>query len=79
MDKQKRVLIYLNTVKTATLLQIYTHMDFGYYHNWKKHLGALMSRMVKNGTVVRVKKGEFKIAQRKKYEPDKDPRQLKMF
>jgi hypothetical protein len=58
---QREVLMYLSTVDTATLTNIYENVNFGYYCNWKKHLGDVMSSLVNNGRVVRVKKGVFKI------------------
>ena len=60
MDKQAEVLKYLRTVDEATLDDIYKNVPFGYYCNENKHLGALMSRMVKVGRVVRVKPGVFR-------------------
>ncbi len=56
---QREVLTYLSTVDTATLDDIYEHVSFGYYHGWGKYM--IMSRLVNNGRVVRVKKGVFKI------------------
>jgi hypothetical protein len=62
MDKQNEVLKFLLTVESATIDEIYAEMTFGYYHNYKKHLGALLSRMVQNGKIVREKKGLFRVA-----------------
>ena len=59
-DKQHQVLKYLSTVESATLKDIYNNVKFGYYHNWNKHLGELLSRMVKRGFIERVKKGTFR-------------------
>lgn len=61
MNKQSEVIGYLSNVKEANLDSIYKNVRFGYYHNYKKHLSVLMSRMVKNGKVVRVRKGVFKL------------------
>lgn len=63
--KQKEVSQYLLTVENATLHDIYKNVSFSYYCNEMKHLGNLLSRMVKNGTIERVKKGVFKIAKGK--------------
>lgn len=62
MDKQTEVLKFLLTVESATINEIYAEMPFGYYHNYKKHLGALLARMVQNGKIVREKKGLFRVA-----------------
>lgn len=61
MNKQSEVIGYLYTVEDADLDSIYRNVRFSYYHNHKKHLGVLMSRMVKNGKVIRVKNGVFKL------------------
>ena len=60
MMRNDHVLQYLQTVEQATLEEIYENVPFGYYHNWRKHLGAMMSRMVKSKKVTRVKRGVFK-------------------
>lgn len=59
MTKQEEVLKYLRTVPQANLSEIYDNVSFGYYCNEMKHLGEILSRMVKKGTVIRVKKGVF--------------------
>ena len=60
MNKQQEILKYLMTVESATLIDIYNNMSFSYYANHKKHLGEILSRMVKSGSIERVKKGVFK-------------------
>lgn len=57
---QTEVLRYLSTVEEATLAEIYQNTKVSYYVNWSKHLSVLMTRMVRNKTVLRVKKGVFK-------------------
>lgn len=59
MNKQDEILKYLRTVPQATLSEIYDNVPFGYYCNELKHLGEILSRMVKKGIIVRVKKGVF--------------------
>jgi len=59
-EKQKEILEFLSKVPSATLNEIYTNVSFGYYHNAHKHLGEVMSRLVKSGKVERLKKGTFK-------------------
>ena len=61
MDRQKEVLKYLATVPEATIQDIYDHMPFGYYFNYKKHMGVLLSRMVRNRSIERAKRGVFRI------------------
>lgn len=59
MDKQREILSYLRSVSQASLSEIYDNVSFGYYCNEHKHLGEILSRMVKKGIVIRVKKGIF--------------------
>lgn len=56
------ILTYLNQRESATLQELYQISDYNYYHNWQKHFGQVMSRMIKQGKVVRIKKGVFRIA-----------------
>lgn len=65
--RNDHVLKYLHTVEQATLEEIYENVPFGYYHNWRKHLGAMMSRMVKSKKVRRVNRGVFAV-----YKPAKE-------
>lgn len=60
MSKHQEIQNYLQTVPCATLDDIYDNVSFYYYANHKKHLGAIMSRMVKSGKVERIKKGLFR-------------------
>lgn len=64
MDKQKEVAAYLSTVEQATKSDIYENVSFGYYHNWEKHLGELLSRMVKNKSIERVKIGVYRLVKK---------------
>ena len=66
MNHQTTIINYLKTVETATLSNIYNNIDKSYYANWQKHVGAIMSRLVKGGKVIRVKKGVFKLNNTKK-------------
>ncbi len=61
MNKQLEIQKYLTTVDQASLKEISENVPFGYYHNGMKHLGAIMSRMVKNGKVKRIRKGIYQI------------------
>ena len=60
-DKQKEVLNYLMKVSLANKKMIYENVSFSYYHNAMKHLGELLGRMIKNGTIRRVKVGWYEI------------------
>lgn len=57
--KQREVLDYLCTVDQANLSEIYRNVTFSYYCNEHKHLGAILSRLVKSGHVTRIKPGLF--------------------
>jgi len=62
--KQKEVLDYLSEVDQADLSEIYQNVSFYYYYNAHKHLGAMLSRLIKDGRVERVKPGVFRIKKR---------------
>jgi len=64
MDKQQEICRYLSTVEQATTKEISSGVSFGYYANGSKHLGEILSRMVKSRKIIRVKKGSFKLATR---------------
>jgi predicted transcriptional regulator of viral defense system len=60
-DKQKSVVNYLNTVESAHIYEIYTNTNLNFYTNIGKHTTALLSKMVKQGYINRVKKGHYSI------------------
>lgn len=60
MTKQQEIQVYLSKVPCATLDEIYANTSIWYYANEKKHLGEILSRMVKSGKIERVKKGIFR-------------------
>jgi predicted transcriptional regulator of viral defense system len=67
---------------TITKKQVVEKLGHTYHYNGDKHLGAILSTMVKNGILERVKKGIFNLVQSpintKKQKPlDKD--QVTMF
>ncbi len=66
MTKHQEVIKYLLTVDQATIGEIYSKVSFGYYCNEHKHLGDLLSTMVKQKKIERVKKGVFRMSQHKK-------------
>lgn len=59
--QQQQVLDHLATVEQASLSEIIKNVTFSYYCNEHKHLGAMMSRLVKAGRVDRIKPGVFQI------------------
>lgn len=61
MIHQTEVIKYLNTVERATKSEIYANVNFGYYNNWQKHFGSVLSRMVKRQLIFREKKGVYRI------------------
>lgn len=60
MTKPQEIQKYLMSVESATLEEIYRNVSFTYYANHAKHLGEILSRMVKSGQIERVKKGVFR-------------------
>ena len=78
MDKKTEVVKYLQTVEQATLSEIYNKMPFGYYHNWSKYMGEILSRLVTSGKVERIKPGLFKFL-RKNAAPLVDANQSSLF
>jgi predicted transcriptional regulator of viral defense system len=76
------ILTYLNTVESATLEELYKVSDYSYYANWQKHFGQVMSRLVKQGKVVRIKKGVFRIAKHNEFKASSEveiENQIKLF
>jgi predicted transcriptional regulator of viral defense system len=76
------ILTYLNTVESATLQELYDISDYNYYLNWQKHFGQVMSRLVKQGKVVRIKKGVFRIAKHNEFKVSSEveiENQIKLF
>lgn len=60
-DHQLQILLYLQKVESARKAEIYANVNFGYYHNWEKHFGDALSRMVNRGLIFREKKGVYRI------------------
>jgi len=67
MNKQQEIEMYLSKVPCATIDEIYANVSFSYFCNANKHLGEILSRMVKSGKIERVKKGVFKYSNTKQY------------
>jgi hypothetical protein len=63
MNRNNKIILhYLLQNDTATLEEIYKNQPTSYYHNWQKYMSERMSKLVKAGYVVRVKKGVFKLS-----------------
>lgn len=68
INKQQEILRYLKTVEKATLKEIYENVSWSYYGgHYTMYMSLILSRMVKNGTVERVKKGTFKFKRNSKH------------
>ena len=67
MEKQLEIQKYLSTVPSATIDEIYANVSFSYYCNANKHLGEILSRMVKSGKIERIKKGLFRYINEPEY------------
>lgn len=63
MDRRKDVLKFFNGDKTKefTKAEIIKGAGLYYYHNGEKHAGDVLSRLVKSGLLIRVRKGVFKL------------------
>lgn len=63
MERQKQILKAFENDKFLVLSkqEIKTKARIGYYHNTDKHLGDTLSRMVKNGSLIRLSKGKYKL------------------
>lgn len=61
MSHQNEIIRYLAKVQTATLEQIYDNTNISFYYNPMKYMSEIMTRLVKKGLVLRVKKGTFQI------------------
>ena len=63
MDRQKEILKVFNSDTSIILSKqdIKTKGGISYYHNTDKHLGDTLTRMVKNGSLIRVSRGNYKL------------------
>lgn len=78
-NRQLEIQKFLLSVDQADKATIYKNVSFGYYHNWEKHLGQLLSKMVKNGLVERVKPGVFRHKRMGVHKEWTDPNQKALF
>ena len=66
-DKQKQILSFAsNNDGNISKSQAVELIGSCYYCNEKKHVGDVLSRMVKSGLLTRIKNGNFKISETKK-------------
>jgi predicted HTH transcriptional regulator len=59
MDKQKEILKFVYKNGETTKKEIIEAMPWDYYCNDSKHFGDIISRMVKNGSLKRIKRGVY--------------------
>lgn len=62
MNKQSEILQLLYDGQPKYKKELNSLVSFGYYHNGDKHFGDVLSRMVKNGSLIRLSKGVYKIS-----------------
>ena len=81
MNKQLWIYRYISEKGSASISELVRDAPWGYYHNGNRYMSMICSRMVKNGTLVRIKRGVFAVNNHPvKRKPIKeDPRQLKLF
>jgi predicted transcriptional regulator of viral defense system len=60
-EKQQFIISYLKEVGQASTIQILAAAPFSYYCNGEKHLGEILSRMIKKRLLVRVGRGKYKL------------------
>jgi len=79
-DKQKIVFEYVRENGIITNDKADKLIGGTYYHNSRKYVGEVLSRMVKSGLLLRVKKGIYKLGYRTNKKPDAVPEnQLQLF
>ena len=66
MNKRDDILNYLQSHESATLEELYKNSRYSYYCNWQSNFGKVMSALVKQGLVERIKPGLFKLGTSKK-------------
>jgi len=84
MNRQRKIIEVFNNDRDKILSKkdIIQLSGIDYYHNTEKHVGNVLSRMVRNGLICRVKKGYYKLGllKRKIKNDDIDnPNQTELF
>jgi len=74
MDRQKEIIKVFNKSEKTVLhkSEIIELGKISYYYNTNKHVGDVLSRMVKNGLLERPKKGYYKLTGRQNKHFNKD-------
>jgi hypothetical protein len=67
--------------KVMTKQEIIKKARLFYYHNTNKHAGDVLTRMVKNGSLTRISRGNYKLGSgaQKGLKYEAPPNQLKLF
>ena len=78
MGNQTEIIQTLFKHGECTKLFLYQNSTYSYYHNWEKHFGGVLSRLVKNGTIERVKRGVYRLAKTNTIEVPENPNQIKL-
>jgi hypothetical protein len=60
MNKQTEILRLLKGKKEASFQFIVDNAPFGYYRNAKHYIGQILTTMVRNGKIERVRRGFYK-------------------
>lgn len=82
-SNMREIIVFLREHEQATLSQIIEGTGLHYYNNTRKYVGETLGRMVKNGTIRRVKKGLYafrkELANKPAKQPTPGPGQLSLF
>lgn len=79
MNKQTEILKLLRPKETMTFQEIVDQAPFGYYRNAKHYIGQILTSMVRNGKIKRVKRGVYKYVKDVIIKKDYvDPNQIKL-
>lgn len=61
---QKKIIDCLTVFGECTKAKLSEQCSHGYYRNGDKHFGSILSNMVNNGMITRVRKGVFKLPEK---------------
>lgn len=79
-DKQRKVLDYCQSHEGKITKKEAMTLINTYYANGKKHVGDVLSRMVKAGLLIREKPGHFKMGKGTRNKPaNEDKKQINIF
>lgn len=71
-ENQSRILKYLYGKDSVGFTELYDNCSPGYYHNGNKHFSMLLSNMVKQGLILRIRKGIYKFKSQYKQTIEKE-------